>query len=142
MKRLACFLLILCLVPVCAFALDLSEFNDIASVFGADRIDEKTATVKNGAYYYNSDDCQIIIVEESGEFSQIFITGKGDAFLAYCAAAIYVSDSANSFVSNNGQLLTVYLMAHKGGRLNGQMTHGQYFFIEQKDDYFIFMTGK
>lgn len=143
MKRLFCALLILCLLPVCACALDLYEFNVFASVVGVDELDESAGKTAGKYTGFVKDDCHIYFVESDGKLTNIFIEGKGDNFISYCCAAIHVFDVNGNKTSNHGQFLTMYLIAHtQEGHQTGQTSNGYYFFIEPSEKGFTFMIGE
>lgn len=141
MKRFVCVFLILCLLPVCAFAVDLDEFNIFASVIGAPELDSATAQNVNGYSRFIQGDCSIIFSEKDGK-SNIFVQGSGDEFLAYCCAAIHVFDLNGNTTSNHGQLLTMYFLAHtETEHQTGQTSNGYFFFIEPREAGYMFMIG-
>lgn len=143
MKRFLCALIILCLLPICASALDLSEFNAMAYVLGASEIDESKLKTNGNYSGIIQDDCSIYFIEESGKLIQIYIVGEGDKFLAYCCAALKVFDPSGSTTTNHGQLLTMYLLAHMHTEhQTGQTENGKFFFVEQDEKGFGFMIGE
>ena len=143
MKRVACVLLLLCLIPVCAFAIDIDEFNAFASVLGASELnmeESKTSGIHTG---FMKDDCKIYFDEIDGKLDGIYVDGQGDSFLAYCCAALHLFDPDGQTSINHGQLLTMYLMAHKTDNYQtGQTQNGYYFFMEKQDGGFFFMIGE
>ena len=141
MKRFLCVMLIACILPVCAFALDLSEFNIFAAVVGAPELTGgKTAGNYTG---FVQDDCFVYFDESGNKLSGIYIEGKGDTFLAYCCAALHVFDPNGKTTVNHGQLLTMYLIAHKETEhQTGQTTNGKYFFLEPSEKGFMFTIGE
>lgn len=143
MKRFVCALLILCLLPICSNALDLSEFNAMSYVLGASEIDESKLKI-NGKYSgIMQDGCSIYFIEESGKLNQINIYGEGDKFLAYCCAAIKMFDPNGDTTTNHGKLLTMYLLAHMHTEYQaGQTTNGKFFFVEPDEKGFVFMIGE
>ena len=143
MKRIICVLLALCLLPAFAFAIDLTEFNVFASVLGASELDIKDASVSGNHIGFVKDGCKIYIDEKGGKIDGIYIDGQGDSFLAYCSAAVHVFDPNGSTTQNNGQLLTMYLMAHETtDYMTGQTQNDYYFFVQKQDNSFFFMIGE
>ena len=142
MKKLFMFVLVLCLLPVYSFALDLDEFNVFASTLGAQELDINEAKVSGKHTGFKKDDCYIYIDEDGGKISGIYVDGKGDNYLAYCCAAIHVFDPSGNTTQNHGQLLTMYLLAHKQKEhQTGQTGNGYFFFIEPSENGFFFMIG-
>lgn len=141
MKKIICVILLVCIFPACAFALDLSEFNLFAAVVG---VPELTGGKTSGNYTgFVQDDCFIYFDESGGKLSGIYIEGKGDTFLAYCCAAIHVFDKNGKTTVNHGQLLTMYLMAHtETEHQTGQTTNGVAFFVEPSEKGYTFMIGE
>ena len=142
MKRIICAILVLCMLPACASALDLEEFNAMAYVLGASEID--VSALKTAGKYSGivQDECSLYFEETAGKLSGIYIDGTGDKFLAYCCAAIRVFDPTGSTTANHGQLLTMYLMAHTHkDHHTGQTSNGYYFFIEPSETGFLFIIG-
>ena len=144
MKKIICILLVLCIFPVCAFALDLDEFNVFASVVGVSELDINEAKVSDFHYGFVKEGCKIYIDEKvKGKIDGIYIIGKGDSFLAYCCAAIHVFDQHTSSSSNYGQLLTMYLMAHTTEEYQaGETQNGYLFFIQKTDGEYMFLIGE
>ena len=143
MKKLVCILLILCVLPAWAFALDLSEFNLFASILGAPELEMKNAKTSGKHTGFIQNDCYIYIDESNGKIDGIYIDGKGDEYLAYCCAAIHVFDPTGDTTKNHGQLLSMYLMAHtQAEHQTGQTGSGYFFFIEPSDNGFFFLIGE
>lgn len=143
MKRIICALLILCIIPACAFAIDLEEFNVFASVLGAQEIDESALKVAGKYMGIVQTDCNLYFEEEEGKLKSIFIDGKGEDFLAYCCAAIHVFDPDGNTTTNHGQLLSMMLLARTSKEhQTGQTSTGYYFFIEPSEKGFLFLIGE
>ena len=143
MKRLLCVLLILCVLPVCASALDLDEFNTCSVVMGASELDIANAKIAGQYTGFIQDNCFIYFDEEGGKLKNIFIDGQGDSFLAYCCAAIHVFDLNGDKTRNYGQLLIMYMLSHtEEGHRTGQTSNGTFFFMEQSEKGFMFMIGE
>ena len=143
MKRFLCALLILCFVPICAFALDLSEFNIYASVLGSPEINEDELKSSGKYKGITQGDSNIYFEEDENELNSIFVDGNGEDFLAYCCAAIHVFDPNGDTTRNHGQLLTMYFLARtKTEHQTGETSNGLYFFIEPSEKGFLFMIGK
>lgn len=143
MKRFLCLLLILCIIPACVFAIDIDEFNACSAVLGAKELDIANAESAGKYTRFTQDDCSIIFQEESGKLKNIFVEGKGDEYLAYCCAAIHVFDPKGDTTKNFGQLIIMYLTAHRTTEhQTGQTSNGNYFFIEQTENGFMLMVGE
>ena len=136
------------LIVPSAFALDLTEFNVYASVFGQSklsngRIDEN----ENGVFTtFNLDDCKIIILEVDSSLKTIGVYGNGDKFLAYSSAAMMLFDpSTENRASNFGQFFISYLMnlgsPSEKGRV-GIIGSGDMFGVSYEDDMFTFLISK
>ncbi|MBO6093422.1 MAG: hypothetical protein J6P40_07360 [Oscillospiraceae bacterium] len=91
---------------------DFDNFNVYAEVCGATVLDRSSGFTSDQYTMYNQDDCQITFKIEDGATKIIFVEGKGDAFLAYCAAALYVMNPSDDSTINNGRVLTAYFLAH------------------------------
>ena len=142
MKRFLCAVIILCFVPIFAVALDLSEFNACSAVLGAPELDLSDAKTVDEYTRFISDKCFIFFVEDGGNLQSIYIDGQGDSFLAYCCAALHLFDPSGS-TNNHGQLLTMYLMAHRDAEHQaGQTTNGLFMFVEPSDNGYLFMIGE
>lgn len=143
LKRIICLVVSLCLLPVFAHALDLSEFNAFASVLGSPEVNEselKTAGKYKGT---SSQGCNLYFEEIGSALNSIFINGEGTDFLAYCCAAIHAFDPNGDTTSNHGQLLTMYFLARtQTEHQTGQTSNGLFFFIEPSDNGFLFLIGK
>lgn len=137
------------LIASSASALDLENFNDYAAVFGASEIDLASADTVGLYSQIEQDDCEIILkAYEDEKLSDrvqfIFITGTGDNFLAYSAAAILHFAPDGNRTNDLGQLITSYLLArNNAGPHQGQISSGDHFSIEkQEDGKFLFMIGE
>lgn len=137
------------LIASSASALDLENFNDYTAVFGASEIDLSAADTVGLYSQIEQDDCEIIFkAYEDEKLSDrvqfIFITGTGDNFLAYSAAAILHYAPNGDKTNDLGQLIISYLLARdNSGPHKGKISSGDYFSIEkQEDGKFLFMIGE
>ena len=137
------------LIASSASALDLENFNAYAAVFGASEIDLSAADTVGLYSQIEKDNCEIIFkAYEDEKLSDrvqfIFITGTGDNFLAYSAAAILHYAPNGDRINDLGQLITSYLLARdNAGPHQGKISSGDYFSIEkQEDGKFLFMIGE
>lgn len=143
MKKIFCLLLILCLLPSCAFALDLDEFNIFAAVVGAEELNIANGKTSGNYTGFVQGDCHIYFSEEGGKLTDIFVEGNGDDFLAYCCAAMHVFDPNGNTTNNHGQFLTMYFLAHmETEHQTGQTSNGLFFFLEPSEKGYMFMIGE
>lgn len=143
-KRIICALLILFMLPACAFALDLDDFNMCAYIFGEPEIDPSSGKTVKNYVMFESDGCTVSFKEENGTIMNISVNGDGVPFLAYSMAAIMVfdPDSAN-LTSNAGQLLSMFLMNRKESEETyGTIAAGGFFAIGKNENGYIFIVGK
>ena len=143
MKKLLCLLLALCLLPACAFAVDIDDFNTYAYVFDVPELGESVGE-SNGYVFYESDGCIISLKEENGEINSVVINGDGISFMAYAMAAIMVIDSDSSHLSDNaGQFISMFMMnRNKEKETYGYLAAGGFFVISKNDKGYIFLAGK
>lgn len=143
MKRFLCALMILCLVPVCAFCADLDDFNMYASIFGEEEIDSKTLTKYPPYSMYNASGCTVAFYEDGGKVTRIIVEGDGDAFFAYSMAAIMFFDSSSEdFAENAGQLLSSFLLCRNSSEGSaGQTKTGEIIYVEKAEKGYRFIVG-
>lgn len=143
MKRIACLILVACLLPVCAFALDLDNFNTYASIFGESELSANGALSANGLTIIKAGTCRITFNEDGNTLKRIIVEGDGVSFLAYSMAAImqFDPDSAN-YASNAGQLLSAFLLCRTNGEGMGNTVSGNLIYIQKSDSAYYFTIGK
>ena len=143
MKKVIAIALIICLVPACSYALDLSEFNANAVMLGEKEIDLSTEGRLGNYITYTSNGCQIGFVEQENQISNVLLDGDGVSFLAYAMAAIMLfDDNANTFRENAGKLLAAYLLLRTSDRQYDIISTGQAFVLMRIDDACIFTIGR
>lgn len=143
MKKLACIILTLCLLPVCAFGIDFDGFNQYAEVFGANTINSSTAIQTNGLAICTIGSQRVTFSEDEGELKRIFIEGDGIDFLAYSMAAIMMFDQASeNYTANAGQLLSAFLLSRSEKESCGTTVSGHLFLIQKQDKGYVFTIGK
>lgn len=142
MKRLVCVLLILCVLPVCAFGIDFDGFNQYAEVFGAKEIDPSSAIQANGLSFCSVGGQRVTFSEDDGALKRIFIEGDGVDFLAYSMAAIMMFDSSENYSANAGQLLSAFLLSRSENESYGTTVSGCLFLIQKQDKGYVFTIGK
>ena len=142
MKKFMCIAIIICILPVCSFAVDLTEFNTNAMVCGEEAIDESTAVITDTITTYTAGNCKFGFKEENNEISRIIIQGNGISFLAYAMAAIMVfDDSPDSFVENSGKLFTAFLLLRSSDEQYNRISTGQLILLKHIDDEYFFTIG-
>lgn len=136
------------LITPSADALDLDNFTSYASIFGAPEIDLSALDTVGLYSQIEQDNCKIIFKAYEDELLSdhvqfIFITGTGDNFLAYCAAAMLHFSPDGDKTNDLGQLIMTYLVARDhSGPHRGQISSGDFFSVEKQDDgNFLFMIG-
>ncbi len=145
MKKLIAVILIICILPTWAFALDLTAFNTNAYICGEkERLDESTGKQADPYIVFTANDCLIGFQEENDTITHIVVQGDGSHFLAYAMAAIlvFVGDY-KSFNENAGALLSCFLLARGGDK--GQAlytTTGQAIYIQPHNDEYFFTIGQ
>ena len=65
MKRIVCLILVVCLFPVCASALDLEVFNTFAGVFGEPELSGGVVDWKRTTF--ECDGCSVQFMDENGK---------------------------------------------------------------------------
>ena len=110
MKRIICFLLVVCLIPACASAINITMFNEFVSFFGEEKLESGKEI--NESIVFSSNGCLILFEEdETGNIKTITVGGSGDSFLAYSLAAVmYFDQSTANFEKNAGKLFVAFLM--------------------------------
>lgn len=141
MKRFACLLMLLVILPVCAFAHDLESFNLYADVFGATELSDGKI---NGKYTnFVSDGCNIGFSEESGETNRIIVMGNGLPFIRYGMAAImYFCPDSSSFAYNCGMFLSCFLLAKDGDDNIAYTKEGNLIVIQIKEKGYAMVVNR
>lgn len=144
MKRFFVVLLVCMMIVPSALAFDLDGYNNIATTFGANALNKKTAQKIKSFTSYSQDDCTISFEETGNDVTTIIIDGKGDSFIAYCCASFYLLDPSGDAKTDYGEFLAAYLMAHstKDEYTYGETTNGIVFFIQPENNQFSFMVMK
>lgn len=144
MKRFFCVLLACLLIIPAANAADFENFNIYAELFGAHEVREEDGDAREPYIRFIQDDCTITFRLDAGKISFATISGDGDAFLAYCFAALMEFDpSSKNSATNGGQLLMYYLMCREEpGKHLGQTVSGRVFTVERDDKGLSFMIGE
>ena len=143
MKRMISLLLVLCLFPVCACALDLDSFNEYAEIFGESSLDESKGISANGLTIFMGKPCNVTFSEEEGVLKRIIVDGDGASFLAYSMAAIMAFDpSSENYAANAGQLLSAFLLCRTSGESYGKISTGELLLIQKQDNGYFFTVGK
>ena len=142
MKRFLCTLLVLCLIPVCVSAVDLSDFNMYAYIFGEDEIDLSAGRTSKAFTIYESNGCTIAFKEEDGEIKTIVVEGDGLPFVSYAMAAImFFAPDSSDFVLNSGRFLSQFLMFRRKQETEmGTLSTGANFQITTSDKGALFMV--
>ena len=139
MRKAIAIALIVCLVPACSYALDLSLFNFYAGVCGEENIIEESS----GSGVFAAGDCSISFTEENNAITRVIIVGNGTSFLGYSMAAIMLFDSRQDhFVENAGVLLSAFIHSKTDGLQKGFILSGEFFVLNYSDDSFFFTIGK
>ena len=139
MKRIVCAVLILCLLPVCALAVDLDLFNEYASVFGVPELKDGTF---DGKYtIFNSEGCTIYFREMEDDLI-IYVEGDGDPFIEYSVAAImYIEPDSSAFSSNCGAFLSLFLL-NREGQGTAMTKAGNMLLIQNRGDAYMFAVNR
>ena len=138
MKRLICVFLILCLLPACAFGVDIDLFNDYAGTFHAPEL-------KDGAFdgkytTFTSEGCTIYFREMEDDLI-IYVSGDGDPFFAYCVAAImYIEPDSSALSYNCGMLLSYYLLTEEQETFPSYA--GNLMMIQRRDNGYMFAVNR
>ena len=117
MKKLIAILLVLLMIAPSALALDLTDFNMYAEIFGENELKDGASTqTKNGVFtFFKVEGGQVAFREVDGILNSICVYGKGDAFITYCCAAIMAVDQDSGHAVQNFGFFTFYLQMKKGG---------------------------
>ena len=144
MKRFVCALLVLCLIPVCAFCVDLDEFNMYASIFGEEELDADSGQTQDSRTFYRPGDCIVAFNEKGSSVNSIMVNGDGIPFLAYSMAAImYFDPSSENYSANAGQFFSTFLLCrNKSEESYGSLVNGEYIVVEKIDKGYMFIVGK
>lgn len=138
MRKIVCTALIICFLPVCSLAADLTEFNANAVALGEKAISESDGTKTGDVIIYTVGDCSLTFDE-----TVITIQGDGTSFLAYAMAAIMVYDhNPDTFTDNAGKLFSAFLLAKNNGLQHQMLSTGSFFFINNTDYGFLFVIGR
>ena len=116
MKKLIAILLVLLMITPSALALDLTDFNMYAEIFGENELKGGVSSqTKNGVFtFFNFEGGQVAFREVDGSINSISVYGKGDIFITYCCAAIMAIDQDSSHAVQNFGFFTFYLQMKKG----------------------------
>ena len=141
MKRFTCLLILLVILPVCAFAHDLDTFNLYADVFGATELADGE---KSGKFTdFVSEGCIIRFSEEDGQTQRIMVTGDGLPFIRYSIAAImYFCPDSSSFAYNCGVFLSGLLMLPKGEDTITYTQEGNLIVIQNREKDYAFGVNR
>ena len=145
MRKLIAVILIICILPTCAFALDLTAFNTNAYICGEkEGLDESKGNQSDPYIIFSANDCLIGFLEENDQISNIVVQGDGSHFLAYAMAAIMVFVGDNDlFAENAGTLLSCFLLVRGSGKEKMfYTTAGQVIYIRPHNDEYFFTVGK
>ena len=143
MRKAIAIALIVCLVPACSYALDLSKFNANAVMLGESEIDLSTEGRLGNYITYTSNGCRIGFVEHENQITNVLLDGDGVSFLAYAMAAIMLfDDNADTFRDNAGKLLAAYLLLRTSDRQYDIISTGQAFILMRVDDACVFTIGR
>jgi hypothetical protein len=141
-RKLLC-LILACLLSVSsAAAAGLEDFSVYAEIFGAHEVENGDARDQY-IRFVQEDGCAVTFELDGGEINMALVDGEGEAFLAYCLAAIlqFDPDTKNATV-NAGQLLTSYLLARGDGEEHtGVIASGNLFILRPNGDAWRFMIG-
>ena len=108
MKKLIAILLVLLMIAPSALALDISDFNDYAVIFGEKELKggEPSSGGQSTFTWFEYDGGEVAFREVDGELNAIAVYGKDGAFISYCCAAIMTSDSnADNAIQNLGTFM-------------------------------------
>lgn len=136
MKKIIIFVAVLLFIVPSACAATLDDVSDYAAILGGSEL--VNGNERDPYIQYKQDNCIITIKQEKDKLVAVFVQGSGDQFLAYCSAALAAFDPKGKTTSL-GELMIMYLMAHnQEGHQDGQTSNGFFFFLEPKEDVFIF----
>ena len=149
MKRFLCVLLACLIIAPSAFAIDVTDFNMYAEIFGGKEItDGVVSELDTGVFTeYKANDCKIIFRETNGSLNTIYVIGEGEPFILYsCAALMFVDTKTENASKNMGNFLLGYLMA-KGSENSdphmSQTVSGSLFGVNKEDEGgYMFMVIK
>lgn len=145
MRKMIAVILIICIIPTWAFALDLTAFNANAYICGEkEMLDESTGKQSDPYIIFSANDCLIGFKEENNTITNIVVQGDGSHFLAYAMAAIMVFiDDYKLFNENAGILLSCFLLARGGDKEQVlYITSGQAIYIRPHNNEFFFTIGQ
>lgn len=143
MKKFMCIAIIICILPVCSFAIDLTEFNANVVALGEEAIIESSAEKTGNTVIYTAGNCKFMFDEEGNTITRIIVQGNGTSFLVYAMAAIMVFDhNPNAFDENAGKLFSSFLLAKNNGLQSKFVSSGEMFIINPIDNAFYFTIGK
>lgn len=143
MRKLFALILIVFLIPVCSFAVDLTEFNVNAIVLGEEAIDESTELQAGGFITYSANGCKIGIKEENNEIVRFVVQGDGIPFIAYSMAAIMVIDNNDaSFSENAGKLMTSFFLLRSSDEQYNVISTGQVILLKHINGEYFFTIGR
>lgn len=136
MKRIICAVLILCILPVCALAVDLDLFNEYASVFGVPELKDGTFDGKYTTFI--SEDCTIYFREMEDDLI-IYVEGDNDPFFAYSVAAImYIEPDSSAFSENCGIFLSNFLLQNSTAHTKA----GNLIMIQKRENGYMFAVNR
>ena len=144
MKRFICIFFAFLIIIPSAYAADLENFCIYSELFGAHEVREEDGDVRDPYIRFIQDDCTITFKLVNDKISFATISGDGDAFLAYCFAALMEFDpSSKNSATNGGQLLMYYLMGKESnGEHIGSTVSGSVFTVDKDDKGFTFVIGQ
>ena len=139
MKRLICFVVLLCLVCSAAAADIVDDFNVMAGIFSCRMLLSANKTEIGEFSVFTSGDCKVTFKGDE----RIFVEGKGEDFAPYCMAAIMTFETDTSeFKENAGRFYSYYLLARDGTEYGGTTTSGLAFIFQQTENGLVFTVGK
>ena len=149
MKRFLCVLLACLIIAPSAFAIDVTDFNMYAEIFGGTEIKDGVETqLESGVFTeYKADGCRIIFRETDGSIKTIYVIGEGESFILYsCAALMFVDNETANASKNMGNFLLGYLMAKGSENSDPHMSQtlsGSLFGVNKEDEGgYMFMVMK
>lgn len=144
MKRFLCVLLVCLMIIPAAHAADFENFNMYAEIFGAHEVREADGDARDPYIRFIQDGCTITFRIDNGKIGFATISGEGDAFLAYCFAAMMEFEPETKYAaSNGGQLLMYYLIGKESKKEEvGYTVSGRLFTIEWSNKGCSFIIGE
>lgn len=146
MKRLACLLLVLILIPVCSSAsqvtdFDLDEYNRCAAVFLASPMVFKHT--ENGMDFFMAEGCAVAYSHD-GNKMQFGITGSNVRFISYALAAVMYVSKERDFSRNAGLFLEAYLDCVNGLKEDAILAFptGEAVNVSRYDDGYMVLIGR